>query len=253
MMQVLLIEDEQLAADKIEHYLKKYNSDYHVVAHLKSIENAVSWLKEHQQNIDLIFMDIQLQDGLSFEIFGQVEVNKPVIFTTAFDEYAIDAFKANGIDYILKPITFTALSTALRKYEGLRAQFSNISVIEEVIKDIENTKFKERFLVKLGNHIHSVKTDQIDLFYAEGRTAYLVTHQSKRYIVDYRLEDLGKLLNPSSFFRVNRSFILNINGIRDVMIYSNHRLKIKTKATIDSEIVVSREKVAAFKKWFEGE
>jgi len=252
-MKVLIVEDEQLAADKIIRYLQKYSDSCQVIAHLYGIADTASWLGQHQNEIDLIFMDIQLQDGLSFEIFNQVKVTKPVIFTTAFDEYAIDAFKSNGIDYVLKPITFTALSSALKKFEGLKEQFSKQSVIETAIKDIEESRFKNRFLVKLGNHIHSVKTDNVNLFYAEGRTAYLVTDQSKKYVVDYRLEDLIGLLNPSYFFRVNRSFILNINSIEDVTVYSNHRLKIKTFATVDSEIVVSREKVNAFKKWFEGE
>ncbi len=252
-MNVLIIEDEQLAADKIIHYLKKYSDSYKVSAHLYGIDEAVSWLKTNQTSIDLIFMDIQLQDGLSFEIFSQVKVTKPVIFATAFDEYAIDAFKSNGIDYVLKPITFTALSAALKKFEGLKAQFSQPDIIETALKEIEKAKYKSRFLVKLGNHIHSVKTENVNLFYAEGRTAYLVTSQSKKYIIDYRLEDLMSILNPLNFFRVNRSFILNINAIEDVMMYANHRLKIKTKATVDSDIIVSREKVNAFKQWFEGE
>ncbi|NER16401.1 LytR/AlgR family response regulator transcription factor [Spongiivirga citrea] len=252
-MNVLIIEDELLAAEKIIHYLEKYSDSYTVAAHLYGIEEASSWLDQKQEEIDLIFMDIQLQDGLSFEIFNRVKVNKPVIFATAFDEYAIDAFKSNGIDYVLKPVTFIALSAALKKFEGLKAQFSQPAAINTVINEIESSRYKSRFLVKLGNHIHSVKTENVNLFYAEGRTAYLVTDQSKKYIVDYRLEDLNSLLNPHNFFRVNRSFILNINAIEDVMVYSNNRLKIKTFASVESEIIVSREKVNAFKQWFEGE
>jgi two-component system LytT family response regulator len=196
-------------------------------------------------------MDIQLTDGLSFEIFSQIKINKPVIFTTAFDEYAVDAFKVNSIDYVLKPITFTDISKAMNKLKLMQNIFSS-ETVSNVLEMVHRKKEKDRFLVRLGNHIYSIKTAEISLFYAEGRTVYLVTNENKKFIIDFKLEDLNNVLKSTSFFRVNRSFIVNINAIKDVIVYSNSRLKITSKATIEKEIIVSREKVNIFKTWLEG-
>lgn len=249
-MNIVIVEDEPLAAEKLERYLLKYNSELKIVKVLSSISDAVDWLKT-QQNYDVVFMDIQLTDGLSFEIFNQTKINKPVIFTTAFDEYALDAFKVNSIDYVLKPITFTDVSKAMHKLKSMRNLF-NPDAISKVVDIVQQKKVKDRFLVRLGNHIHSIKTEEIVLFYAEGRTVYLVSKASKKFIVDFKLEDLVGLLDASSFFRVNRSYIINISDIKDVIVYSNSRLKIILKVKTDKEIIVSREKVAAFKTWLAG-
>ena len=249
-MKVVIIEDEQLAAEKLERYILKYDATITVVVKLPSISEAVNWL-ENNSEYDVVFMDIQLTDGLSFEIFNQTKINKPVIFTTAFDEYAVDAFKVNSVDYVLKPITFTDISKAMSKLKMMQTIFSSEKVMD-VAKMVEKKKIKDRFLVRLGNHIHSIKTDETGLFYAEGRTVYLVTNANRKYILDFKLEDLNDVLNPTEFFRVNRSFIVNINSIADVIVYSNSRLKVIPKVTTDKEIIVSREKVSAFKTWFEG-
>lgn len=250
-MNVVIIEDEQLAQEKLERYLLKYDANINISGQLTSITDAVSWF-QNNTNYDVVFMDIQLLDGISFEIFNQVQLKKPVIFTTAFDEYAVDAFKVNSIDYILKPITFTDVSKAMTKLKAMQSWFITKEKISQVQENIAQKKYKDRFLVRLGNHIHSIKTEDISLFYAEGRTAYLVTNENKKFIVDYKLEDIQKLLLPEEFFRVNRSVITNINGIKDVLVYSNSRLKISPKVKIDKEIIVSREKVSVFKRWFEG-
>lgn len=249
-MKVVIIEDEQLAAEKLERYILKYDVSIEIVSKLSSISESVTWL-ENNSDYDLLFMDIQLTDGLSFEIFNRTKINKPVIFATAFDEYAVDAFKVNSVDYVLKPITFTDVSKALTKLKTMETIFSSEKVMD-VAKMVEKKKVKDRFLVKLGNHIHSIKTNEIALFYAEGRTVYLVTNANKKYILDFKLEDLNTVLNQTEFFRVNRSFIVNINSIEDVIVYSNSRLKVIPKVTTDKEIIVSREKVSAFKTWFEG-
>lgn len=250
-MRIVIIEDESLAADKLERYLLKYDSSILILDKLPSISEAVFWFKNNQ-DYDIVFMDIQLTDGLSFEIFNQVDITKPVIFTTAFDEFAIDAFKVNSIDYILKPITFTDISKALSKFKKLQNVFTNNKNIEETVKKITEKKTKDRFLVKLGNHIHSIKTQEISLFYAEGRTVYLVTKTKKKYILDYKLESLEKVLNSTEFYRVNRTFIVNISDIKDVLVFSNSRLKITSNVFTEKDIIVSREKVSAFKLWFEG-
>ncbi|OSY89412.1 two-component response regulator autolysis regulator LytR [Tenacibaculum holothuriorum] len=250
-MKIVIVEDENLASEKLERYLLKFNREISIIKVLSSIKDATSWFQENE-NYDLVFMDIQLTDGLSFEIFNRATINKPLIFTTAFDEYAVDAFKVNSIDYILKPITFTDVSKAMNKFKNMQNLFTPQEVIKKVVDEIATKKTKDRFLVRLGNHIHSIKTTDISLFYADGRTVYLVTNNNKKFILDYKLEDLMNVLNTDSFFRVNRTFIISINTIKDVVVYSNSRLKISPKVSVDKEIIVSREKVSLFKKWFEG-
>jgi len=251
-MRAVIIEDEDLAAEKLERYLKKFDANIEIVTQQISIEGSVNWFRNHSEAYDVVFMDIQLTDGLSFEIFHQAKINKPVIFTTAFDEYAIDAFKVNSIDYILKPITFTDVSKAMNKLKSMQHLFGMQEAVENAEKMMGKKKLKDRFLVKLGNHIHSIKTSEIALFYAEGRTVYLVTNENKKFILDYKLEDLNSVLSTTEFYRVNRTFIININTIKDVIVYSNNRLKVTPKVRVEKEIIVSREKVSSFKKWFEG-
>jgi two-component system LytT family response regulator len=255
-MKVILIEDEVPAAEKLERYLLKYDESIEILGIFNSVKDSVHWLTENQEKVDLIFMDIQLVDGLSFQIFQQVQVRKPVIFITAFNEFALDAFKVNSIDYLLKPITFTDLSASLKKLEALREQLTWSDQKTEQLKEAFSTPktkdHKTRFMVKLGDHIRSITADQIALFYAEGRDVYLITTQARKFIVDYTLETLEDLLDPAVFYRVNRSFILNIHFIKDVMVYSNSRLKITLTQDFDKEIIVSREKVNEFKEWFDG-
>lgn len=255
-MKVLIIEDEIPAAEKLGRYLAKYDESIQVAAHLTSVKDAIQWLQEKQDTIDLIFMDIQLTDGLSFQIFQQVAIKKPVIFITAFNEFALDAFKVNSIDYLLKPITFTDLSASLKKLENLREQLQwnsqKTELLQETFVTPKTAAYKNRFMVKSGDHIRSITADQIALFYADGRDVYLVTTQNRKFIIDYTLETLEDLLEPKTFFRINRTYILNINSIKDVIVYSNSRLKITLTQEFDKEIVVSREKVGPFKEWFDG-
>ncbi len=251
-MKVVILEDEPLAAEKLSRYLSKYSADMEILQVLDALETAIPWIREHQTKADLFFMDIQLIDGLSFEIFSQVQLNKPVIFTTAFDEFAIDAFKVNSIDYLLKPITFTDLSRALRKLESLKEQFSKGTDIAPLVPRLRDRTYKDRFLVRVGNHIHSVASVDIAYFHAEGRDVFLVNSEGRRYLVEYTLETLEELLFPKQFFRINRSFIVQLNTIDDVVVYANRRLKLSLRPKTDREVVVSREKVGAFKQWFEG-
>lgn len=255
-MKVIIVEDEVPAAEKLERYLQKYDANIQVTARFDTVVNTVAWLKENQDTIDLIFMDIQLIDGLSFQIFQQVQVKKPVIFTTAFNEFALDAFKVNSIDYLLKPITFTDLSSSLKKLETLRQQFGvqkdQSEKVQQAFSAMKTKEYKNRFMVKLGEHIRSITADQISIFYADGRDVYLVTSQPRKFIIDYTLEALEDILDPKIFFRLNRTFIVNINAIKDVLVYSNSRLKITLQQEFDKEIIVSREKVGEFKEWFDG-
>jgi two-component system LytT family response regulator len=254
-LNVLIVEDETPAAEKLERYLSRYSESIIVKGKAESVEEAVNWLAEQQDSIDLIFMDIQLKDGMSFEIFKEVKINKPVIFITAYNEYALDAFKVNGIDYLLKPITFTDLSNSLKKVESLGTQLrwgdDRTETVLHALNAPERT-YKNRFMVKLGDHIKSITADQISLFFADGRDVYLITNQLRKFIIDYTLENLDEILDPKIFNRINRSYIVNISAIQDVVVYSNSRLKITPHIKWEPEIIVSREKVSDFKEWFDG-
>ena len=255
-MKVVIIEDENPAIVKLENLLKEYDANIKVVAKLTSVKESVNWISNNIDIPDLYFMDIQLTDGLSFDIFEQISINKPIIFITAYNEYAIQAFKVNSIDYLLKPLSFKDLSNSLNKISILREnlpQFDNIQYKElsRMLVQLQK-KYKTRFITKVGDHIKSIKTENIQLFFAEGRTVYIITAKGNRYIIDYTLEDLIKNVDPEVFFRANRTFIININAIEDVLVYSNSRLLIKLNFNFDKEIIVSREKVSLLKAWFEG-
>lgn len=255
-LKVFIVEDEKPAAEKLERYLNKYSVGIQVVGIVGSVKEAVLWLSENQSSIDLIFMDIQLTDGLSFQIFQELKVDKPVIFITAYNEFALDAFKVNSIDYLLKPVTFTDLSASLRKLESLSTQLRwNDGKSEKIVSVFTESAariYKNRFMVKLGDHIRSITSDQISLFFADGRDVYLVTDQLRKFIIDYTLEGLEEVLDPKQFYRINRSFIINIHAIQDVVVYSSSRLKITPHIKWEGEIIVSREKVSEFKEWFDG-
>jgi len=255
-MKVVIIEDENPAIVKLENLLKNYDKNIEVIARLTSVNESIEWLTYNIQQADLYFMDVRLSDGLSFDIFDHVKINKPVIFITAYNEYAIQAFKVNSIDYLLKPLSHKDLYRSLEKISSLR---DNLPAEENIPYNKLNSmfmnmqkKYKSRFLTKVGDHIKSVVTENILLFYAEGRTVYIITSKGNQYIIDYTLEELKKHLDPEMFFRANRSFIVNINAIEDVLVYSNSRLLIKLNFKFDKEIIVSREKVSMLKKWFEG-
>jgi two-component system LytT family response regulator len=250
-MNVVIIEDELPASEKLERYILKYDDSINIVAKLTSVADSINWLKGNASSVDILFVDVQLSDGLSFEIFNQIQVQKPIIFTTAFDEFAIDAFKLNSIDYILKPITFTEISKALNKFKNFKS-FLSSDTIQNASHTFGKKSFKTRFLVRLGNHIHSVKTEEIALFYAEGRTVFLATNQGRKFILDYKLEDLNQLLDNAQFMRVNRTFIVKLDAIEDVIVYTNSRLKLVLNVSKDKDIIVSRDRISSFKHWFGG-
>lgn len=248
-MKALIIEDEKPAADKIKQLLKKVDENIMVVDTLETVEDSINWLRSNPQP-DLIFMDVQLNDGICFEIFEMIKIETPIIFTTGYDKYAIQAFKVNSIDYLLKPIDLDALKLAIGKYKSL---FAKGPVDNEKINHIykELTKqHKTRFFVKAGPHFNSVLTDDIECFYIKERCTFLRTFNGKNYDLDYSLEQIQNLVKPNQFFRINRSFIVNINSINNIAIYSSNRLKIMLKNEDNNyDLIVSREKVAEFKEW----
>ena len=256
-MKVLIIEDEKPAIEKLEQMLYRYDPEIEIAGKVTSIDQSVKWLTDSSNHAELIFMDIMLTDGMSFDIFEQVDVTTPVIFITAYNEFAIQAFKVNSIDYLLKPLNYKDLYRSLEKIKIIRANLPTDTgqvQYDELSKALRqmSKSYKTRFMVKVGDHIRSVKTDNIVLFYAEGRTVYLLTNKQKQYIIDFKLESLESVLDPDEFFRPNRSFIININAIQDVVVYSNSRLKIVLNVDFEKEIIVSRDKVNQLKEWFEG-
>ena len=249
-MKVIIIEDEKPAARRLSRMLLELNIAVQTMLH--SVEEAVGYFNQNEHP-DLILLDIQLSDGLSFEIFEQVSVNSAIIFTTAYDEYALKAFKLNSIDYLLKPIDEDELKIAIDKFERNQPTSQNLKVnIEQIRKLLVNPldkDYKKRFTVKVGQHLKMIPVDDIECFYSENKGTYIYTSLKRSYLLDGSLEQLDTLIDPSLFFRVNRSYFVNINMIKDIVSYTNSRLKVILNTYSDQEIIVSREKVKEFKHW----
>jgi two-component system, LytTR family, response regulator LytT len=250
-MNVLIIEDEMLAAERLQLLIKDYDPSITMQACLDSIEDSVKWLQT-KPHPDLLLIDIQLSDGPSFEIFKKVTIQKPVIFTTAYDNYALDAFQLFSIDYILKPITAESLATAFNKYKNLSAAFfaSDYSLISEQLKENFSNKYRNRFLAKVGQRSFFIKSEEVACFIADNKIVNLLDKEGNRYLINYTLEKLEPLLDPHNFFRLNRKVIVHSNAIDQVKPYYNNRLKLVIKGIKqDNEIIVSRDRVVDFKIW----
>lgn len=249
-MKVLIIEDEQPAALKLIRLLKEIDAEVEIMDVLSSVEHSINWLAEHPSP-ELIFMDIQLEDGISFEIFENCKIHTPVIFTTAYDAYALKAFKVNSVDYLLKPISPDDLKIAMDKYKSLHQPIMNYPHLQAIIKQLQ-PNIKERFLIKIGEHYISVQAQSINCFYIMERNTFVLTDKGKNYPIDYSLDKIEQLVDPKYFFRVNRNCIVNFSAIQDIISYSSSRLKIVLTCRTDLEdILVSRERVAGFKEWME--
>lgn len=251
-MKIIIIEDEKPAARRLGRMLAELNLEAQQMLH--SVEESINWF-QNNEHPDLIFLDIQLSDGLSFEIFEEVEVKSAIIFTTAYDEYALKAFKLNSIDYLLKPIDEYELKIAVDKFKENQPKQTNLQVnIDDIRKLLVNPvdrKFKKRFTIKVGQHLKIIPTDEIECFYSENKATYIHTSTNRNYLIDNSLEHWQEELNPGQFFRVNRTFIVNINAIKDIVSYTNSRLQIKLNSYNESEIIVSRERVKDFKNWID--
>ena len=248
-MRVLLIEDEKPASQKLIRLLGEINPDIEIVDVLKSVEQSINWFL-HNPKPDLIFMDIQLEDGICFEIFESTQVHTPIIFTTAYDEYTLRAFKVNSIDYLLKPVDSDELKNAIEKF---KTHFTKTGAVElESILNQLRPKTKERFLIKIGEHFKSVQTSMINCFYIKERCNFIHVDKGKNYPIDYSLDRMEQLIDSKSFFRVSRNFIINFHAIQDIVAYSSNRLKIILKDWTEKEdIIVSRERVSDFKEWMD--
>ncbi|WP_298239372.1 LytTR family DNA-binding domain-containing protein [uncultured Algibacter sp.] len=251
-MKVIIIEDEKPSARRLKRMLESFNMQTQVMLH--SVEESIEWF-QNNEHPDLIFLDIQLSDGLSFEIFDTIDIRSAVIFTTAYDEYALQAFKLNSIDYLLKPIDENELEIAVKKYQDRVPQKQAVTLdfndIKKLLVNPIDREYKKRFSVKVGQHLKLINIDDIECFYSENKGTYLHTTQGRNYLLDTTLEHLENELEPQTFFRINRKFFVNINAIKDMVSYTNSRLQIKLGSYNEQNVIVARERVKDFKVWLE--
>lgn len=250
-MKVVIIEDEKPAARRLSRMLNEL--DIEPLTMLHSVEESVNWFSNNEHP-DLLLLDIQLSDGLSFEIFEEIEIKSAIIFTTAYDEYALKAFKLNSIDYLLKPIDSDDLEKAISKFKLFQPnELKNGFNLEQLklLVSPSQKNYKKRFTVKIGQHLKMISVDAIECFFSENKATHIHTIDNRSYLLENTLDQLEDKLQPETFFRVNRKFVVNINAIKDIIAYSNSRLKLKLQSYAESEIIVSRERVKDFKNWLE--
>lgn len=249
-MKIIIIEDEKPAANRLIKLLEPHFPGILPIANIDSVTRAVSWFSQNPEP-DLIFCDIQLADGISFEIFEKVELSTPVIFTTAFDQYAIKAFQVNAIDYLLKPIDPADLSKAVEKFKSRQIMPTlDLRVLKGLLQPVKKV-FKNRFMVRFGEKIQSVAIEEVAFFFIEGRVTFLQTKEGKKYVLDSTLEQVEASVDPGYYFRINRKYLCRVDAVDEVLTYSNSRLKIKLKKCQDNDILISREKVTEFKEWLD--
>ncbi len=249
-MNCLVIEDEKVAAERLTELIKVCDPSIKILDIIQSVKNAVKWFNSHKAP-DLIFMDIQLADGLSFEIFEQTIVKTPVIFTTAYNEYALKAFKVNSIDYLLKPIDQGELNNAIDKFKENNLHKEIPAKVFDNILHTLTKSYKNKFVIKVGEHIKVFTIDDVQCFHSMEKYTFLKNNSGRDYAINYSLDQLEDLLEPSKFFRISRKYIVSFSAISDIISYSNSRLKVKLISNQSDDLIVSREKVQDFKKWLE--
>ena len=249
---ILIIEDEPPAIARLKSLLSKLDDEIDIIDAIDSVESAIGFLKNFDK-LDLIFMDIQLSDGLSFEIFNEVDLKVPIIFTTAFDQYMMNAFKVHSVDYLLKPIEPLELENAYEKFNRYYAQGveHQTPVFRELIDKLTAPKYKERFLVKSKSELRYINIGDIAYFFSDGGYTHIMNHNNHKFIVDYKMDELDQLLNPSDFFRASRKFICNIHCIQKIEPYFNSRLKLKVTPDFPGDVIVSRDRCQDFKSWLD--
>lgn len=248
-MKVIIIEDEKPAAEKLQKALLTSNYSIEVLAVLTSVKDSVNWLSAHSTP-ELVFMDIELTDGLSFKIFDKLTLNCPVIFTTAYDEYWQEAFEHNSIDYLLKPVKPEKLEAALKKHEKLKQYFAvNYHSLLNTHQPAGQNGFKKRFLVKRGTDYISIRTEDIAYFHAAHKLVCMVDNKGQKFILDQSLSDIEGQVDPALFYRVNRKYLLNMSAIKRIKSYPKSKLLLEVEPVLAEEIIISQENVAAFKEW----
>ncbi len=253
-MKVVIIEDEHLTAARITSLIEKIDPGITVLAVLDSVKEAVAWFRGDGRP-DLVLMDIQLADGISFQIFDQVEVECPVVFITAFQEYAIRAFKVNSVDYLLKPVTEEALVAAIEKYRHYFARKGSSDLprreLMMTLREMMQKPFKSRFMVRVGEHIKSIGVDQILYFYSYQKGTYLHTSDNRNYVIEHTLDMLTDLLDPEQFYRINRSHLISYRSIQAMNALSGSKVRVQLIHGTEQDIYVSRERLAGFKQWLD--
>ncbi|MBB6611647.1 response regulator transcription factor [Pontibacter sp. Tf4] len=250
-MKIVIIEDEQLAASALAILVKRLRPEADILATLGSVQEAAEWLVLNQAP-DLIFCDIHLSDGNSFEIFRQVEVKCPVIFTTAYNQYAIDAFKVNSIDYLLKPINPQDVALALKKYEQLRQPHQEFGNLQQLLQAIQPKQhYRSRFLTKTGQTIKAIPVEEVAYFMAEDGVVFLVTRQGKRFIINQTLDQLEEQLDPALFFRTNRQLIVHIQAVQEIRPYFKGRLNLLLTPVTSTDVIVSSSRANALRAWLD--
>jgi DNA-binding LytR/AlgR family response regulator len=248
-MKAVIIEDEKFAAERLEKMIHQLDKDIQVIAKLGSVEDSVTWFSNN--SCDLIFLDIQLSDGISFSIFDKLVIKTPIIFTTAYDQYAIKAFDLNSISYLLKPIRKDELEESLEKFNSLKAAL-NID-FESLLAGIQgkNVDYKKRFLIQVGDKLKKIEIDDIAYFYAMEKSVYIKTFKNTSYDIDFTLDALENILNPEQFFRINRKYMVNMQAISEMIAYSRGRVKLNLNPPADDELdtIVSIERSPKFKSW----
>ena len=250
-MKVLIIEDEEPAAKRLHKMLKEIEPGFNILDNIVSVSSAIKWFNENEAP-DLVFSDIQLSDGLSFEIFKTVNLSSPVIFTTAYDQYAIEAFKVNSIDYLLKPIKKEELANAVNKFKKISASATPPAIdINKLLQSLNPgaTEYKKRFVVRYGEHIKTINIEEVVYFYTEDKVNFLCTKDSRRFVIDFNLDSLESTLDPKTFFRINRQYIIGIHSIAEMFAYTKSRVLIKLNPPAKHETIVSTERSAEFKHW----
>ncbi len=252
-MKVLIVEDEPQAASRLKTLINKVDASIEVLGVVDSVKSAVKWFESNEAP-QLVFMDIQLADGLSFEIFEKVQVKSPIIFATAYDEYALKAFKVNSIDYLLKPIDEESLKKALDKYKSRILNDDTQKLVLDSIgtaMQMLTKKHKERFVTKVGEHLKFIDVSDVLFFLSEEKITFCKAKDGRTHILDFTLDQLELLIDPSKFYRINRKYIISLNAITDMISHTNSRLKLVLKTCDDSNVIVARERVQDFKNWLD--
>lgn len=248
--QILIIEDEPLAAVRLQGMILEILPQARILATIDSVEEAAIWLGQNRP--DLIMMDVQLADGLCFNLFNRVDVQAPVIFTTAYDAYALKAFRVQALDYLLKPLKRNELKEALDRYQRMLPPLPNLTQIREIYSGEQDPKYRDRYLVRLGTSIRVVDIRDIALIYTESKNTFLMTREGRRFPLDYSLEAIESQLDPALFFRANRQYILSLSSIGEMHVHTKSRIRVTTNPASPTPIIVSTEKSAEFKRWLAG-
>ncbi|RNC87824.1 MAG: DNA-binding response regulator [Winogradskyella sp.] len=249
-MKAVIVEDEDIASRRLRHLIEELAPECEILTQISSVESGLKWFAENQLP-DLIFLDIQLNDGYGFDIIDQLPKHPPIVFTTAYNEYAIRGFKYNGIDYLLKPIDKNELKKALEKYTSIVDTRQNNSADIDSIRQLFTKEYKKRFMVKIGNQFSTYNVEDIAYFMAEDGVIFLYTNKGQKCPIEYTIDQLEEILDPIQFFRINRKYMVSVNAVEEIHSYFNSRLLLKLNPNQEEQIIVSRERTTNFKKWLD--